>query len=91
MKTKIYLKRVIAVALSLFLVIGLIPISALDSADNQELTAKIISEVTEKREESVKYFLCDDGSYVAATYSAPVHYIENGVWKEIDNTLTASS
>ena len=43
------------------------------------------------REESVKYFLCDDGSYIAATYAAPVHYNENGVWKEIDNTLTPSS
>ncbi len=56
-----------------------------------ETAAKIVSEVTEMREESVKYFLCDDGSYIAATYAAPVHYNENGVWKEIDNTLTPSS
>lgn len=63
----------------------------MDSLSVEETAAKIVSEVTEMREESVKYFLCDDGSYIAATYAAPVHYNENGVWKEIDNTLTPSS
>ena len=75
----------------LLFVFSIIPASALDSLSVEETTAKIVSEVTEMREESVKYFLCDDGSYIAATYAAPVHYNENGVWKEIDNTLTLSS
>ena len=80
-----------AAALSLLFVFSIIPASALDSLSVEETAAKIVSEVTEMREESVKYFLCDDGSYIAATYAAPVHYNENGVWKEIDNTLTPSS
>lgn len=84
-------KRITAAALSLLFVFSIIPASALDSLSVEETTAKIVSEVTEMREESVKYFLCDDGSYIAATYAAPVHYNENGVWKEIDNTLTPSS
>lgn len=84
-------KRITAAALSLLFVFSIIPASALDSLSVEETTAKIVSEVTEMREESVKYFLCDDGSYIAATYAAPVHYNENGVWKEIDNTLTLSS
>ena len=71
--------------------LSIIPASALDSLSVEETAAKIVSEVTEMREESVKYFLCDDGSYIAATYAEPVHYKENGVWKEIDNTLTPSS
>lgn len=84
-------KRITAAALSLLFVFSIIPASALDSLSVEETSAKIVSEVTEMREESVKYFLCDDGSYIAATYAAPVHYNENGVWKEIDNTLTLSS
>lgn len=54
----------------------------------EEADAKIVREVTELREESVKHFLCEDGSYIAATYSTPVHYKENGEWKEIDNSLS---
>ena len=91
MKRKKVLRRITAAALSLLFVLGIIPASALDSLSVEETAAKIVSEVTEMREESVKYFLCDDGSYIAATYAAPVHYNENGVWKEIDNTLTPSS
>ena len=91
MKCKNKSKRVIAFVLSLFFVLGVIPTAALNGISVEETAAKIISEVTEMREESVKYFLCDDGSYIAATYAAPVHYKENGVWKEIDNTLTPSS
>lgn len=91
MKRKKVFKRITAAALLLLFVFSIIPASALDSLSVEETTAKIVSEVTEMREESVKYFLCDDGSYIAATYAAPVHYNENGVWKEIDNTLTLSS
>ena len=91
MKKKKVFKRITAVALSLLFLFSIIPASALDSLSVEETAAKIVSEVTEMREESVKYFLCDDGSYIAATYAAPVHYNENGVWKEIDNTLTPSS
>lgn len=53
----------------------------------EEMTSKIVSEVTELREEYAKHFVCEDGSYIAATYSEPVHYKENGQWKEIDNSL----
>ena len=55
------------------------------------MPAQIVREVPELREESVKHFLCDDGSYIAATYAEPVHYNENGVWKEIDNRLILNS
>ena len=47
-------------------------------------------EITELREENVKYFQQPDGTRVAAMYTSPVHYEdENGVWQDIDNTLTA--
>lgn len=53
----------------------------------EEMTSKIVSEVTELRNEYEKHFVCEDGSFVVATYNDPVHYKENGQWKEIDNSL----
>ena len=48
-------------------------------------------EVTELREESVKHFRTEDGTYVAAQYDVPVHYMDaNGEWQDIDNTLSES-
>ncbi len=56
----------------------------------EEMTSKIVSEVKELREEYAKHFVCEDGSYIVATYSDPVHYKENGQWKEINNSLELS-
>jgi len=49
---------------------------------------KILKEVVEKRESNIKHFLMDDMSYEAVVYSGPVHYLDNGQWKDIDNSLT---
>ena len=50
-----------------------------------------IYEVTELREEYVKHFRLEDGSYVAAQYNYPVHYTdENGQFIDIDNRLIDS-
>lgn len=75
--------------LAVILLFSAIPVSlAVQDMLVEKVEAKIVREVTELREESVKHFLCEDGSYIAATYSAPVHYKENGEWKEIDNSLS---
>ncbi|MBE6067564.1 MAG: DNRLRE domain-containing protein, partial [Clostridium lundense] len=55
--------------------------------ESEELEAKIVGEVKEKREKNIKYFFKDNGTYEAAIYNTPVHYLENGVWKDIDNSL----
>lgn len=47
----------------------------------------IIDEIESLRSEFEKHFLREDGSYVVATYSNPVHYEEDGKWKEINNSL----
>ncbi|HBR03000.1 MAG TPA: hypothetical protein DD738_10345, partial [Ruminiclostridium sp.] len=52
--------------------------------------AKIIREDTTKRDKFVKHFLKDDFTYEAAVYPVAVHYKENGVWKDIDNSLIDS-
>ena len=46
--------------------------------------------MTELREESVKHFRLEDGTYMAVQYQTPVHYLdENGYWQNIDNTLSS--
>lgn len=45
-------------------------------------------EVVEKRDITTKHFRLEDGSYVAAQYDYPVHYLnESGEWIDIDNSL----
>ncbi len=47
----------------------------------------IVEEVVSLRGEYEKHFLCEDGTYLVATYPEPVHYAQDGEWVEIDNTL----
>lgn len=89
MKKNLFAKRMFSVIIAFVLLISAVPVSlAVQDLFVEETTSKIVREVTELREESVKHFLCEDGSYIAATYSAPVHYKENGEWREIDNSLS---
>lgn len=55
--------------------------------ENTSSIRKILGEVEEKRESNVKHFLKENGTYEAVVYSQPVHYLEDGKWKDIDNTL----
>ena len=59
-----------------------------DDIDETETEATIIVEETSKREENVKHFRMSDGSYKAAQYDVPVHFMLNGEWTDYDNTLT---
>lgn len=61
-------------------------------ASIQNENAIIIGEISEKREENVKHFLNNDGSFTAVKYFEPVHYRDgSGRWVDIDNTLSLSS
>lgn len=50
-------------------------------------TGKIIDELEEKRQSNVKYFLRDDNTFEAAYYVYDVHYLKDGVYKDINNKL----
>lgn len=52
--------------------------------------AAVTEELTAKRSKFVKQFALSDGSFIAATYSMPIHYKKNGRWKEINTTLVKS-
>lgn len=48
----------------------------------------VLYEETSLREETVKHFRMEDGTYLAVRYDAPVHYSnESGIWTDFDNTL----
>ncbi len=66
-------------------------VEEIEPEENGENESEVLNEMVEWRTESTKYFRNSDGSYTAAQYAYPVHYKENGEWKEIDNTLTEQS
>lgn len=49
--------------------------------------AEVVGEVEELRTATDKHFLMSDGSYTLASYSEDIHYLEDGEYKEIDNSL----
>jgi len=51
-------------------------------------TPTVLYELKDKRDTSVKRFLMSDNTIQTVMYSQPVHYLENGEWKDIDNTLS---
>ena len=49
--------------------------------------SRLVGELVDQRSESEKQFRRADGLTEAVVYPYPVHYQENGEWKDIDNTL----
>ena len=101
-KTKILLKA-IAFSLAVIAVFQVLPLSTiateLNNSDIEEIATaqaaekylpEIIGEEKTLRDEYTKHFRREDGSFVAAVYSEPVHYIRNGEWKDVDNTPVIS-
>ena len=58
--------------------------------DGRSDNAVITGELEDQRGEYEKHFRLSDGTFIAAEYSMPVHYNENGIWVDIDNTLAYS-
>lgn len=57
-------------------------------SEDEPQTVLISEEDISMRSSNVKYFLNEDHSYTVAVYPDPVHYLEDGEWKEINNQLT---
>ena len=97
--------KMVACILSILLVMYAVPtivyaelIDALESSNSAEDAVSVeeketstgtVFEVVERREETVKHFRTEDGSFTAVQYNVPVHEKdENGEWQDIDNTLS---
>ena len=96
---KNYIFKSIATLLTFLMVFYLFPLSCFgDTVLVEDSSTKEVSSIKEKlpvvevydlRTEKVKHFRLEDGTYIAAQYEVPVHYLdENGKWTDIDNTLT---
>lgn len=44
-------------------------------------------EILEKRKAREKHFLREDGTFKAIVYNDDIHYLKNGKYEEIDNTI----
>ena len=88
--------------LSIVLLVNMLPLQSyaleLDATDTvkpvtgetaQEVT--VLGELTEKRTEYTKEFRLSNGLNLATVYTQPVHYQQDGQWKEIDNTLVSTT
>ena len=59
------------------------------SIDSESNTINFLSEAEGKREQYVKHFKMSDGTYKAAQYDVPVHFLDSdGNWVDYDNSLT---
>ena len=65
-------------------------LNALNSTEETEVQEEttLLYEVTDKREENVKVYKTNFGGYSAYISSVPLHYLDNGEWKDIDNSLS---
>lgn len=88
---KIRFFKTFSFMLIISLLISCIPsgIFALESSGKNE--AYILREDTAQRQENEKHFIMSDGSMMAVKYDEPVHYIQNGKWVEVDNSLSYDS
>lgn len=57
------------------------------SEDNTS-DAEILYEVEEKRDEYTKVYKRSDGTYTAIMTEEPLHYLNDGVWEEINNSMS---
>lgn len=57
------------------------------SEDNTS-DAEILYEVEEKRDEYTKVYKKSDGTYTAVKTKEPLHYLNDGTWEEINNSMS---
>ena len=96
-KTKVILmkkfrvsKIIISFILITAILLGIVPATfAIDEKD-ETIPSAIVREETDLREESSKTFICEDGSYLAVTYSEPIHFKTESGWQDVNNTLVLS-
>ena len=59
-----------------------------EPTDTSQTEPEVVAEEISKREQNVKHFRMDDGTYKAVQYEGSVHFILNDEWTDYDNTLT---
>ena len=78
------MKKKISVLISIIVSLFLIPIVNLNNMSTQ---AEESIEIVSLRSEYGKHFDNGDGTRTAYISTVPIHYMQDGEWKEIDNSL----
>jgi len=102
----LHFKKIISISLIIFLLTSVLPVTvradqvtasnqvnkhkAIKKKDKKKKVGKITKELTDERTKNSKRYQKDDGSYEVAEYKTPIHYLDNGKWKDIDNSLQDS-
>lgn len=92
------LPKLLVLIVCVFLGVWLVTINSLETNNKKEaLTFSTVnkaiakfenkSEVVSKRTETSRTYKLSDDSYRSLIYTAPIHYLENGLWKQIDVRL----
>lgn len=58
-----------------------------EPTDISQTEPEVVAEEISKREQNVKHFRMDDGTYKAVQYDGSVHFMLNDEWTDYDNTL----
>lgn len=63
-----------------------------NNSSDDKIVTPIVGEIKELRTENAKHYRHKDGTYTAAIYPEPIHYMDStGSWQDVDNTLTLNS
>ncbi|MHB1452994.1 MAG: RICIN domain-containing protein [Saccharofermentanales bacterium] len=93
----------LSILLSFAILVGMLPaipagetlppdVEATDAVlqSDEKVPAIVLGEVTDLRDKYTKHFRMSDGTMVAATYPEAVHFLQNGKWTDVDNSLVDS-
>lgn len=58
-----------------------------ETVETEEEASEIVCEIPEKRDEYSKTYKRADGSFTSVISKTPIHKLEEGEWKEINNSL----
>ena len=82
--------KFVSILLCFSMLIGMFPAYTEATPEEEvDIGPKIVSEMTDLRDEYSKVFMLDDGTFTAISAAEALHYQDDeGEWKDIDNTLT---
>lgn len=100
-----FIKKTVSLAVLFFFILHILPLNlaaaaaaepldTTESLEDQEDSTEPreqLSEIIEKRTETSKTFDNGDGTFTGHLYPGPIHFLEEGKWKEFDNTITPSA
>ena len=100
-KVRIFTK-ILSVFLSVILIAEVVPMQTFaagtkkvseivnESTDIENDEVEILYEVEESRDKYTKVYKKSDGTYTAMVSSEPLHFMQDGKWTDIDNTLISA-